>query len=114
MSQPFAALSRQEMAVRKLLSKFHDNAEQIKRNMGQAVHGFDPHRAERTRIKTSKAMTPEELQWMSIDRTLHPEVFESHLKYNEVAHAFLINRYGHIILMRNSMEMQLLSIRRDP
>ncbi|CAM9235500.1 unnamed protein product, partial [Ectocarpus fasciculatus] len=73
LSQPFAALSRQEMAVRKLLSKFHDNPEQVKRGMGPEAHGFDPHRAERTRIKMSKAMSQEELQWMSIDKILHPE-----------------------------------------
>ena len=81
MSQPFAALSRQEMAVRKLVSKFHDNPEQVKRGLGPEAHGFDHHRAERTRIKMSKAMSQEELQWMSIDKILHPEVLSVFMFY---------------------------------
>lgn len=80
LSQPFAALSRQEMSVRKLLSKYHDNPEAVKRNMSVEAQGFDPHRAERTRIKMSKGMSQEELQWMSIDKILHPEV-GSHIEF---------------------------------
>ena len=72
--QPFSSLTRQEMAVKKLLSKFHDNPEMVRRAMGSESHGFDAHLAERTRIKNERGMTEEEREWMSIDTILHPEV----------------------------------------
>lgn len=73
MAQPFAMLTRKEMNVRKLLVKFHDDADLIRRNKKQAVFNFDPKRAERTRGKQYAVMTKEEKEWSSIDKILHPE-----------------------------------------
>ncbi len=74
LGQPFSSLTRQEMAVKKLLSKFHDNPEMVRRAMGTETHGFDPHLAERTRIKNERGMSEEEQEWVSVDTVLHPEV----------------------------------------
>lgn len=74
MAQPFAMLSRKEMNVRKLLVKFHDDPDIIKRSKNQAIFNFDPKRAERTRCKQFQAMSKEEKEWSSIDKILHPEV----------------------------------------
>jgi hypothetical protein len=67
-------LTRHEMNVRKLLTKYHDDPEVIKRNRNVALFNFDPRRAERTRSKPYVAMTKEEREWSSIDKVLHPEV----------------------------------------
>jgi len=74
LSQPFSMLSRQDMLVRKLLSKFHDNPEVLKRKFAEAAHGFDPQLAERTRFKNKLVLTKEEREWVSLDKVLHPEV----------------------------------------
>ncbi len=67
-------LTRKEMIVRKLLTKYHDDPEIIKRNRNIALFNFDPRRAERTRGKQIAAMSKEEKEWSSIDKVLHPEV----------------------------------------
>ena len=64
------------MIQRKLLRKFHDDAEIQKRAMRNAAFGFDPHAAERTRAKDAHAYTKEEANWVSVDRKLHPEVWK--------------------------------------
>ncbi len=94
---PFSALSRQEMSVKKLLSKFHDDPEIIKRNFGVIGQGFDAHLAERTRIKSLKGMSQEEKEWMSIDTILHPEVcIKFVIRY--IYHNYMFfYRYRHIM-----------------
>jgi hypothetical protein len=62
------------MNVRKLLTKYHDDPEIIKRNRNVALFNFDPRRAERTRSKQFAAMSKEEREWSSVDKILHPEV----------------------------------------
>lgn len=74
MTTPFSLLSRREMQVRKLFTKFHDDPEIIKKAFAVAAYGFDPHLAERTRAKNSKSHNKEEKEWASLDRILHPEV----------------------------------------
>jgi len=74
MATPFSMLSRKDMAIRKLLTKFHDDPEVIKKQFAAAAYGFDPHRAERTRSKNPKAYSREQSEWASIDIKLHPEV----------------------------------------
>merc|ERR1711871_37435 len=74
--QPLASLTRHEMIKRKLLRKYHDDPDIQKRAMQNAVFGFDPHAAERTRAKDAHAYTKEEANWVSIDRKLHPDVWK--------------------------------------
>jgi phage-related protein len=73
--QPFSSLSRKEAKVRKLLSKYHDNAEAMKRSVMLNLSGFNPNLAESVRIKMLKAMSSEEKEWMSLDKVLNPEVW---------------------------------------
>lgn len=74
--QPFASLTKQEMIIRKLIRKYHDSPEIMKRKISETAYGFDPHIAERTRAKDPKAYTKDELEWTSIDRILHGEVWK--------------------------------------
>jgi len=74
LAQPFSMLSRHDMQVRKLLSKFHDNTEATKRSLVEAVSGFDVHLAERVRAKHKETWSKEEREWVSLDKVLHPEV----------------------------------------
>jgi hypothetical protein len=76
LSQPFSMLNRKEMIIRKLMKKFHDNSELIKRGYAAAAYGFDPHIAERTRAKNYSSFTKEEREWASIDKILHPQVWK--------------------------------------
>jgi hypothetical protein len=75
LDQPFAMLTRKEMNARKLLSKYHDDADFIKRERHEALFGFDPFLAERTRSKQNKLMTRQEKEWATVDKVLHPEVY---------------------------------------
>lgn len=68
-------LSRKEAKVRKLLSKYHDNPEAIKRNFILNLSGFNPNLAESVRIKMTKGMSSEEKEWMSLDKVLNPEIW---------------------------------------
>ena len=74
MFQPFSSLSRHEMNVKKLLSKFHDNPDIIKRELNNRAFGFDPNLAERVRVKQFKLMSFDEKSWCTLDKILHPEV----------------------------------------
>ena len=67
-------LTRREVMVRKLISKFHENLDVMKKGMSITSHGFDPNLAERTRAKDARTFTKEEKEWVSIDKVLHPEV----------------------------------------
>lgn len=67
-------LNRREVIVRKLLTKYHDDAEHMKKAISAVAYSFDPHLAERVRAKNPKAYSKEELEWSTIDRQLHPEV----------------------------------------
>jgi hypothetical protein len=40
-------LSRKEIAIRKLLTKFHDDADVARRGINSGGNGFDPNLAER-------------------------------------------------------------------
>ena len=71
-------LSRRETIIRKLLIKYHDDASILKKEMSAVAYSFDPHLAERTRVKDPAAYSKEELAWSTVDRVLHPEVRRSH------------------------------------
>ena len=74
MDCPFAMLNRREVGIRKLLNKYHDDAEFMKRSTAAVALGFDHHRAERVRAKNTRFYSKEEIEWSSVDRILHPEV----------------------------------------
>jgi hypothetical protein len=71
---PFSMLSRKEVVVRKLLTKYHDDREALQKAIAAVAYSFDPHLAERTRAKNPKAYSAEEQRWSTVDRVLHPEV----------------------------------------
>ena len=72
---PYALLSKREIGVRKLLARYHDDAELARRGATAGMSGFDPHLAERTRSKHPATWTKEEAEWASIDKVLHPAVW---------------------------------------
>ena len=74
MNVPFSMLSRREVVIRKLLTKYHDDREALQKSLAAVAYSFDPHLAERTRAKHPKTYTTEELNWATVDRVLHPEV----------------------------------------
>ncbi len=67
-------LTRKEMVVRKLLTKYHDDSEHLKKSIAAMAYSFDPHLAERVRGKHPRSYNKEEREWSSVDRILHPEV----------------------------------------
>lgn len=71
---PFSMLNRREIIVRKLLTKYHDDKEFMKRAISAVAYSFDPHLAERVRAKHPSSYSKEEKEWASVDRILHPEV----------------------------------------
>lgn len=71
---PFSMLNRREVGIRKLLNKYHDDKEYMKKTIAAVSQGFDHHRAERVRAKNGRFYTKEEYEWSTIDRILHPEV----------------------------------------
>ena len=75
-------LTRHEMIVRKLITRYHDNPDILKRKLAAAAYGFDPHLAERTRAKDPHAYTRDEKEWSSIDKILHPEVWKYYSNYD--------------------------------
>lgn len=81
MKTPFSMLTRREITVRKLLSKYHDQSKTDTGKLAGSL-GFDSFLAERTRAKNSKAFTKEETEWSYIDRILHPEVLRWFLYFN--------------------------------
>ncbi|RYH22833.1 hypothetical protein EON65_18680 [archaeon] len=76
---PFSMLNRREVKVRKLLTKYHDDVEYMKKALSAVAYNFDPHLAERVRSKHPKSYSKEEREWASVDRVLHPEVRTSQL-----------------------------------
>jgi hypothetical protein len=84
MVQSFASLTKHEMIIRKLIKKYHDDPEIVKRKLSETAYGFDPHIAERTRAKDPKAYTKDELEWSSIDRKLHPEIWKYYSNYEHM------------------------------
>ena len=42
---PLSMLSRKDVMVRKLMQKYHDDPNLLKRGAAAAAYGFDPHRA---------------------------------------------------------------------
>ena len=83
-------LSRREMIIRKLLIKYHDDASLLKKEMSAVAYSFDPHLAERTRVKDPASYSKEELAWSTIDRVLHPEVRGSHPSIHLSSHDMLV------------------------
>jgi len=75
MKTPFSMLSRKEIIVRKLMTKYHDDPNVLKRSAAAAIFGFDPHLAERTRSKMPVTYSKQEKEWSTIDRILHPGIF---------------------------------------
>lgn len=71
---PFSMLNRREVLVRKLLTKYHDDKEHMKKAISAVAYSFDPHLAERTRSKHPKQHSKEDKEWISVDKILHPEV----------------------------------------
>ena len=65
---PFSMLSRKEVIIRKLLTKYHDDREALQKSIAAVAYAFDPHLAE------PKSYTSEEKNWSAVDRVLHPEV----------------------------------------
>jgi hypothetical protein len=74
LSTPFSMLTRREVTIRKLLTKYHDDIEVMKRSISAVGLSFDPHLAEKTRAKHPKSYSKEEKEWSTIDQVLHPEV----------------------------------------
>ena len=74
--RPFSMLSRKEMLARKLLHKYHDNADLMNAKMGEnSSLSFDPHLAERVRAKSYLTYTREEKEWSLVDSILRPDVW---------------------------------------
>jgi hypothetical protein len=74
-SSPFSMLTRKEVLVRKLLSKFHDNPGLAARARMEQATGFDPNLSGEVRAKHRSTLTSEERQWASIDRILNPAIW---------------------------------------
>lgn len=83
MKSPFSMLNRTEMIVRKLISKYHDDPKKIKDLSAGPVIGFDAHLADRVRNKNPLTYTKEEVEWISIDQILHPDIWKYYVKYDE-------------------------------
>ncbi|KAJ1441114.1 hypothetical protein B484DRAFT_122439 [Ochromonadaceae sp. CCMP2298] len=83
MSTPFSMLSRKEVTVRKLLTKFHDDADALRKSLAAMAYSFDPHVAERIRSKNPKSYNKEQKHWASIDRILHPEIWQFYVNHHE-------------------------------
>jgi hypothetical protein len=86
LATPFSMLTRREVTIRKLFTKYHDDVEHMKRSIATVGLSFDPHLAEKTRAKDPRAYTKEEKEWASLDRILHPEIWEF---YVHKTHNFL-------------------------
>ena len=71
----FSKLQRREVTIKKLINKYHDDAEIMKRKAEQLSSGFDAHLAAETRSKISKTMTPHEREWATVDRVLNPSAW---------------------------------------
>ena len=71
------------MIVRKMLKKFHDNPELLKRKQQAAGYGFDPQRAERVRATDYSVYTKEEKEWKSVDIILHPAVWKFYTNHDK-------------------------------
>jgi hypothetical protein len=83
MKAPFSMLSRKDMIVRKLIVKYHDDPSVLRRSAAAVAYGFDPRMAERTRAKMPKTYSKEEKEWSSIDRILHPEVWQFYVNHDK-------------------------------
>ncbi len=76
-------LNRREVTIRKLLTKYHDDIEFVRKSLSAVAYGFDPHLAERTRAKNPKSYTKEEQEWSTIDRIIHPEIWDFYVNRSE-------------------------------
>ena len=89
MKQPHSMLTRREQIIRKLLSKYHDNVDLMKRKSQGSSFGFDPSRAEKVRSTDFSAYSKEEKEWKSVDSVLHPEVWSYYVNHDHHANAAL-------------------------
>jgi hypothetical protein len=80
---PFTQLTRREVIVRKLMTKYHDDAEGMKKAFMASSYGFDAFLAERTRAKHPRGYNKEEKEWSSMDRILHPEVWKRYATHDD-------------------------------
>ncbi|GMH66094.1 hypothetical protein TL16_g04355 [Triparma laevis f. inornata] len=71
----FSKLQRKEVIVKKLLMKFHDDADMMKRKAEMLSSGFDPHLAAEVRCKVAKTWTPVEKEWVTVDKLLNPSAW---------------------------------------
>ena len=72
---PFSKLQRREVIVKKLLNKYHDDAEMMKRKAEKLSLGFDPHLAANTRAKYESTWTLTEKEWVTVDKILNPSAW---------------------------------------
>jgi len=77
---PFAKLVRKEVGIKKLLGKFHDDAELMRRKAEQNASGFNPFLAAETRHKDSATFTPEQKEWATVDKILNPGAWIGYVK----------------------------------
>jgi hypothetical protein len=76
-------LNRREVIIRKLLTKYHDDKDYMKKTISSIANSFDPHLAERVRSKHPRSYSREEKEWASVDRILHPEVWKYYVHRDE-------------------------------
>eukprot|EP01040_Poterioochromonas_malhamensis_P013046 gene13046-14311_t len=83
LATPFSMLTRREVTIRKLLTKYHDDIETMKKAISAVGLSFDPHLAEKIRAKHPRSYTKEEKEWSTIDRILHPEIWDFYVNRAE-------------------------------
>jgi hypothetical protein len=83
MVTPFSMLTRREMVVRKLLTKYHDDSDHLKKAISAMAYSFDPHLAEKVRAKHPRSYSKEEREWSTVDRKLHPDVWKYYVNRDE-------------------------------
>lgn len=73
----FSLLTRQEVKVRKLLTKYHDDEDLVSSSSfssGGFLGEFDPNRAMHVRFKHPSTYTKEEKDWVKIDKVINADV----------------------------------------
>jgi hypothetical protein len=81
-AQPYHLLNRKEMIVRKLLTRYHDDPELLRKSQAAKTSSFDSHLAERVRIKNPRFFTDEEKEWSSIDRIIHSDIWNFYSQHD--------------------------------
>ena len=76
----FSKLQRREVVVKKLLNKYHDDADMMKQKAEMLSSGFDPHLAAEVRAKYENTFTPTEKEWVTVDKILNPSAWLGRVK----------------------------------